>query len=97
MHPNTQTSYGRFRTEPLKEGESVGVADEHHILYRQWGKVVKVHNEDNTVIVEFCVRPNVDKVWRQIDTLKDALKENEVIAKTQMLFHRFQLTQDSGH
>jgi hypothetical protein len=96
MHPNTQTCYDRFRTEQLKEGESVGVADEHHMLYRQWGKVVKV-DENNTVIVEFCVRPNVDKVWRQIDTLKDVLKENEVIAKTKMLFHRFQLTQDSGY
>lgn len=95
MHPINDVMNNPMRNARVKPGEAVGVVDEHHVLHRQWGKVVDC--QDNTVIVEFEIRPTYNQVWKNIEHLKWLFEDTKATATTKIVFHRWQLTTDSGY
>lgn len=100
MHPLAPDREGNpynyiHRRQPISVGTHVWVADEHHALVHHSGKVVAV-DTDGALTVRFEVNCSIDKAWYSIKEIKAKYDELRVLATTELLFHRQQLTTDGG-
>lgn len=87
--------YKSYRREPIPVGTHVWVADEHHALVHQSGKVVAI-DTDGALTVRFEVNSSIDKAWYSIKEVKEKYDEMRVLTTTELIFHRQQLTTDGG-